>query len=75
MMMEDFDLGVTDLLTQITDEEMREVEGVVWALTREPQETQSNRLSLSGKGKRSVYYEEPRRTVSIVVYYGLSGHD
>ena len=71
-LMEEFDLGLTDLLTQITDEEMLEVESVVQAWANRPQgtqETQSqgSRLSLTGRDRRCVYTEEPR-TVSIVFY-------
>ena len=62
--MEDFDLGLTNILTQITDEDIQQMEGVV-AMSRGSQETEGRRLSLSGKGKRCVYYEEPRSTVSI----------
>ena len=60
--MEEFDLGLTNILTQITDEDIRQMEGA--SVTRESQETR--RLSLSGKGKWCVYYEEPR-TVSILL--------
>ena len=66
--MEEFDLGLTNILTQITDEDIRQMEGA--ALTTESQETGGRRLSLSGKAKRCVYSEEPR-TVSIYWRFSL----
>ena len=67
----DFDLGLTNLLTQITDEEIQELEGIGDVQDRQTggdsQESRGGRLSLTGKGKRCFYSEEPR-TVSTLLF-------
>ena len=71
----DFDLGLRNLLTQVTDEEMLELEAL-WDVqdTQEmgstggdSQEARGGRLSLTGKAKTCVYSEEPRSKVSIIL--------